>query len=603
MADTLGVALNIPYGDFKDPNVQIWSNVAFADTYYQTPAAPAGVTATPNGRPLDPTPDPDPSNPEAAPTFSRAQSTADIDLLLGHNQAQTTMAGFGFEDFGGTGAGATQPRVAVVRRHHQHRRARVPGHADLAQCRRRRAGDRDLQRGAAARRLQQQALVFEQPVQDHRRAGRQLPADADQRADRHSRGHHQRLVLQRGRRWRGLSARPQRRQGRRHDRQHRIHPRQRGVEGRRRAQRLQRRLRARAAPVAVRARHRRGRRQVPLPAVLRAARLVLPRRRGLPAGDRLPDRLVHAAGLRLHRAVRRRDRLQDAGPGTGEEILRLGCGQGAGHGRRAPEVQVLRPAEAAEHALRARDQRRGLRQDLREALEQQRAGDEGGRVQRQGLRPAGQHLRPAGRAQDRRLRARQLRGLGGQLLPVRPREEGRDPEVARRLQGLAGQRRRQAAGGHGQAAQRLRAADGRRRRAEGRVLRRGLGAGARGRQGADRQAVRRADRVRHHHPQPAGRAGGQALPGLRHPAPILFTDNGRSISFDAMGVDRRRVKVAVDHRLPAEPHLLDGGARQLEGQGRHAVADQSKDFNKIGSFLQFSMDDNPASTRWAASAS
>ncbi len=38
-AEALGLALNIPYGDFKDPDVKIWSNVDFADNYYQTAAS------------------------------------------------------------------------------------------------------------------------------------------------------------------------------------------------------------------------------------------------------------------------------------------------------------------------------------------------------------------------------------------------------------------------------------------------------------------------------------------------------------------------------------------------------------------------------------
>ncbi len=40
----------IHFGDFFDPNVQVWDNIAFADNYYQTQASPTNLTATPNGR-------------------------------------------------------------------------------------------------------------------------------------------------------------------------------------------------------------------------------------------------------------------------------------------------------------------------------------------------------------------------------------------------------------------------------------------------------------------------------------------------------------------------------------------------------------------------
>ncbi len=97
-ADKLGIALDIPYGDFKDPNVQVWKNVDFADNYYQT-AAPEpqtsglSFTATPNGRPLDPEGDPVPGNSSAPVVFKLSETVADIDLNL------DTIAGFGFEDF------------------------------------------------------------------------------------------------------------------------------------------------------------------------------------------------------------------------------------------------------------------------------------------------------------------------------------------------------------------------------------------------------------------------------------------------------------------------------------------------------------------------
>ena len=66
-ASALGVALDIPYDDFLDPDVKRWTNVAFADNYYQTkgsgavtytagplsPLSPGSLTATPNGASID----------------------------------------------------------------------------------------------------------------------------------------------------------------------------------------------------------------------------------------------------------------------------------------------------------------------------------------------------------------------------------------------------------------------------------------------------------------------------------------------------------------------------------------------------------------------
>ncbi|MCB2028921.1 MAG: hypothetical protein KDH18_09735, partial [Rhodoferax sp.] len=114
-AALLGIALNIPYGDFKDPDVQIWDNVSFADNYYQTAAyepTSAGpiVTATPNGRPLDPTPSAVPGDPSAPKIYSQGDSAADIDMLL------DSIAGFGFEDFsflGGLPSGFGGPHSRV----------------------------------------------------------------------------------------------------------------------------------------------------------------------------------------------------------------------------------------------------------------------------------------------------------------------------------------------------------------------------------------------------------------------------------------------------------------------------------------------------------
>jgi VCBS repeat-containing protein len=66
-AERFGVALDIPYGDFLDPDVKHWSNISFLDNYYQDLATGnidigaggtdlaftvASVTATPNGVPV-----------------------------------------------------------------------------------------------------------------------------------------------------------------------------------------------------------------------------------------------------------------------------------------------------------------------------------------------------------------------------------------------------------------------------------------------------------------------------------------------------------------------------------------------------------------------
>ncbi|MEI7465873.1 MAG: Ig-like domain-containing protein, partial [Burkholderiales bacterium] len=67
LASALGVALDIPYDDFLDPDVKRWTNVSFADNYYQTkgngavtytagplsPVSPGSLTATPNGVSID----------------------------------------------------------------------------------------------------------------------------------------------------------------------------------------------------------------------------------------------------------------------------------------------------------------------------------------------------------------------------------------------------------------------------------------------------------------------------------------------------------------------------------------------------------------------
>ena len=114
-AEMLGIALNIPYGDFKDPDVRIWDNVGFSDNYYQTAASEPEesgpiVTATPNGRPLDPAPSAVPGNPSAPKTYNQSESAADIDMLLDQ------IAGFGFEDFsfiGGLPSGFGGPHSRV----------------------------------------------------------------------------------------------------------------------------------------------------------------------------------------------------------------------------------------------------------------------------------------------------------------------------------------------------------------------------------------------------------------------------------------------------------------------------------------------------------
>ncbi|MBN2293355.1 MAG: hypothetical protein JXM70_13080 [Pirellulales bacterium] len=41
------------YADFKDPDVERWSNIAFFDNYYQEVANPYGFTLTPNGRAIE----------------------------------------------------------------------------------------------------------------------------------------------------------------------------------------------------------------------------------------------------------------------------------------------------------------------------------------------------------------------------------------------------------------------------------------------------------------------------------------------------------------------------------------------------------------------
>ncbi len=90
IASKLGIALDIPYDDFLDPDVKRWTNVAFLDNYYQTqgngaisvtpvagsvPFSPGSLTATPDGASID---------------------TADINLSL------DGVAGFTADDFSGT---------------------------------------------------------------------------------------------------------------------------------------------------------------------------------------------------------------------------------------------------------------------------------------------------------------------------------------------------------------------------------------------------------------------------------------------------------------------------------------------------------------------
>ncbi|MEN9317399.1 MAG: hypothetical protein RIS35_3792, partial [Pseudomonadota bacterium] len=97
LAKTLGISTDIRYGDFLDPNVQVWENVSFADNYWQKAAdepqaSSLYFTATPNGRPLDPEPTPVKDKPKAPPVFKAGETAADIDLWL------DGLAGFGFED-------------------------------------------------------------------------------------------------------------------------------------------------------------------------------------------------------------------------------------------------------------------------------------------------------------------------------------------------------------------------------------------------------------------------------------------------------------------------------------------------------------------------
>ncbi|MGH7895051.1 MAG: hypothetical protein ACREQL_10295, partial [Candidatus Binatia bacterium] len=91
VADKLGVALDIPYDDFKDPEVKRWANVGFLDNYFQTtakgtisigpvigPTLSANVTLTPNGRSI---------------------TGADIDYFLGGPPTGTGQAGFTQDDY------------------------------------------------------------------------------------------------------------------------------------------------------------------------------------------------------------------------------------------------------------------------------------------------------------------------------------------------------------------------------------------------------------------------------------------------------------------------------------------------------------------------
>jgi hypothetical protein len=50
LAEAFGIALDIPYDDFKDPDVQRWENIGFLDNYFQTAASSDSFTMTPNGR-------------------------------------------------------------------------------------------------------------------------------------------------------------------------------------------------------------------------------------------------------------------------------------------------------------------------------------------------------------------------------------------------------------------------------------------------------------------------------------------------------------------------------------------------------------------------
>jgi hypothetical protein len=84
VADVFGVALDIPYDDFKDPDVQRWENLGFFDNYYQTVARATGLTVTPNGRFIP---------------------GADISLFM------DGLAGFTQDDFGFFGVGGPHSRV------------------------------------------------------------------------------------------------------------------------------------------------------------------------------------------------------------------------------------------------------------------------------------------------------------------------------------------------------------------------------------------------------------------------------------------------------------------------------------------------------------
>jgi len=84
VADVFGIALDIPYDDFKDPDVQRWENLGFFDNYYQTVAKASGFTVTPNGRFIP---------------------GADISLFM------DGLAGFTQDDFGLFGVGGAHSRV------------------------------------------------------------------------------------------------------------------------------------------------------------------------------------------------------------------------------------------------------------------------------------------------------------------------------------------------------------------------------------------------------------------------------------------------------------------------------------------------------------
>lgn len=84
LVDVMGVALNIPYDDFKDPDVKRWTNIGYLDNYYQTAGRSTGITATPNGRFIE---------------------SADLNFFM------NGIAGFTGEDFGITGVGGPHSRV------------------------------------------------------------------------------------------------------------------------------------------------------------------------------------------------------------------------------------------------------------------------------------------------------------------------------------------------------------------------------------------------------------------------------------------------------------------------------------------------------------